>query len=601
MPRAVAKKPEPKAEPHIGRTYIPPVVAPTPPPTETVSVEEVVSEPPKIEEQITAIYEQVPVVRTRPARGKPIMEYYKPSLEQEQKIIELVQQLPPEKRAKYIVEPPPAERERVSMMGTIMERVSPPSIGVLPPQVTRELRKIPVTMTLMKGIETAVEHPEVVAADIMGLKGEKREEYLEFAGPILERFKGPKMKTIWGEEYRAGGLTTLKEFAYVPVGFIGTVEAYVRPGVPTPVGAVIEPFLYGGRAEQARFLVEHPGYALGGLLGEFAQAKAIGWAAGKAWEKAVPKTVKEWLKFGPVAKITHKAKLRFQQFVPEYFKRGPITLGEVAIPPTPERISLKGLEATELAWRLTQAPRMGGVWLGRVFGPTTKTTKAWALGTLFKVSPTAAPSFLRELRETGLTPFVTQAQVTRMGIIPYAPTKAYVATGRGLAQFLFGVGTTTVARGLMAPTRPKKRERLITVPRVWQPTLAREREKFRPITLLEPTLKEREKAIPALIPKVVPVQEVSPTQALKTFQKQVQIQRVVPRIPTPQILKPMPKPRPTPFRWPEMKPRRRRERLFGGWFLREHPLPSPSEMARRLLGKPRKKRKRKRKKRKRRR
>jgi len=66
-----------------------------------------------------------------------------------------------------------------------------------------------------------------------------------------------------------------KEVGFIPVGFVATFERYVRPGIPTPSTALFQPIFEGGRVTEAKFLVEHPGYALGGLMGEWAQAKYI--------------------------------------------------------------------------------------------------------------------------------------------------------------------------------------------------------------------------------------------------------------------------------------------------------------------------------------
>lgn len=479
-------------------------------------------------------------------------------------------------------------------------------------QFTQSVKEVGLTGTLMKGAETLMEHPEVVFADILGLKGKKRERAIERGAPATRLMKQP-------------GIKSLKQSVYFPIGFAAGVEAYVRPEIATPTGAVMEPILHGGRTTQAEYLLEHPGYALGALYSEYLQAKAVGWALGKAWggvKRVVPESVKQAVKFGRVAKTAYKAKITLKSKLPEFLRRGPITRGEIAIPPAPERMSVGWLRASKAAWELTQFPRTGGVWLARAAPGTgyRAATKALPLTIIHGTrviaykqhAPLEAyftkkwglPDISHWHSEVKLTPFVSQQLVTRMGVIPYAPSLVATGFARGASRIVAGLGATAFVRSMLLasayqpklwqPTAPK--HKIAPVPKLplklkapsFQPTFAYEREKFSPLRLFEME-KPKKRAVPAL--KLPPKLKEVPVVAPKLWQPVVPKRRVVtvpkqvPRIPVPHIPTPY-KPTPTPPKpaalpWiREGRYPKRGKGLFGKWFYREHPIPLPSEMLR---------------------
>jgi len=254
-----------------------------------------------IEAQIEKIYEEALVVPKRPGPGVKPQYYFHVTPEQEEQIIELVEQLPPEKQEEYFVvqeepvtpiEPPPSpiiSKRPVTYGRTAVPHVPKPptpevlKVGraVLPVPIPREqivspheIFKEPVTTTLFKATE-ALLHPEQVIAGF--LPEDKRQAYLGTVEPLTHVRETPALKSF-------------EEFAYVPAGFVGTFERYWVPSIPTPSTAIMQPIFEGGRLTEAQFLAEHPGYALGGFLGEWFQAKYI-W--GPPTEKVLSK-VKAW-------------------------------------------------------------------------------------------------------------------------------------------------------------------------------------------------------------------------------------------------------------------------------------------------------------------
>jgi hypothetical protein len=313
--------------------------------------------------------------------------------------------------------------------------------------------------------------------------------------------------------------------------------------------------------------------------------------ASKAWS-ALPQAVTT-----PIEKGLHGAKLWVQAKVPFWKLTQPFSThlarGEMAIP-TFERYGLAELEAESVAWGAMQTPRMGGVMLAREVGG--------------EASKSGFQILVRDVlkgwivKEATFTPLVSQSQVTRMGIQPYIPKGSTI--GVGLSEFWKGaisVGATM----LMQPQKliPKafqlekpqqlKREVPIAIPKVFEPTLTFEREKFRPQQFFETLPKQKERAIPlllpSLIPTVIPKQEPFLTPKQTPFQIPKQAPRQIPRLwlPTP------PKPGQTPF--PFIPPRVRLPSYglpsFGGrgytgkWFQKKHPIRTP-ESAAKLFGLP---------------
>lgn len=437
----------------------------------------------------------------------------------------------------------------------------------------------------------------------------RRAEYKEMPSMFAPTLWSIKMAKLprWSETLAPGTFER---------GFIASGEALAETFLPYPTPRP--------KYHELGYLVfEAPiPEKLGYLTGEALQAVAIGKiltgpitvtseAIAKVGGKIVPETVKRAVKFGRVPKAFYRAKLavkaklptwrgtRVEQWLYEhskwYAKRVPITRGEVAIPRLVEPVGLKQLQASQLAWELTRFPRTGGVWLAQI---GVAPVKAKVLPHLVFRAGKISVGYLREpLMEEpywmrGLLPYVTQKQVTRMGIIPYIPRAVAVTGKRGVSQLVAGLGLATLAKTLTQPQlRPRRKRRRVTpllvTPKVWQPTLAFEREMFRPLTILEPKVKEKERAI--AIPDITQALVQEQEAIVKTVQRQRQA--LIPKIPVPTILKP-----PTyPPYWRRRGPRetfgRRFEAFLGKWYYRKHPIPTPEQLARQMMGLPAKRRK----------
>ena len=418
-----------------------------------------------------------------------------------------------------------------------------------------------------------------------------------------------------------------------------------------------------------------PEYAAATIIGDILLSAAIGTAVEKVVMKPIvrPKAeawlTKQYVKKGLLAWKGWKEKVVMKVTGARPY----LAYGEVSIP-TAEVWGLKGAEAipkglpyTDIGWELTIAPRTGGVMISKV--PTTTLTKGvlpvfFGLGTeLIEFIPKKSLSYVggkeartfkyERIRDVGgfektpwrvgweskfgfekarmpilkelmkqqkLLPFVTQTQLTRMGIFPYIPKVIAVTGKKGISHFLLGFGLTTITKArpptdvrqispITLPTLRKQRE--ILFPKMWLPTLAYTREKFRSLTIERRKAKERERLIPIVksspfqIPESelkLPILEV-PKQIPKQVPATPQIVTQIPQIPTPTVTIPtVPTPIMPRFRLPgrRVAPRRMRG-LFGRWFEREHPIKTPKEMWRTFSLAPRKTRKRKAKKRKKRR
>jgi len=195
-----------------------------------------------------------------------------------------------------------------------------------------------------------------------------------------------------------------------------------------------------------------------------------------------------------------------------------------------------------------------------------------------------------------------------------APTvaKGFPTATALLASF----GASAFVRSMTPITTPKAKTLTVTMTGAVAPLVSIpkttydfefEREKFRPIIFQAPKIKERK--IPALIPRIIPrgfeheIEKFRPfmveREKVKQKEKLVLIPRLLQKQITfqPPILKPptptpdIPTPRPPyAFRLPEAVFKRRKGGLFGGWFLKKHPLPTGMELSRRLLGKSKRKR-----------
>lgn len=291
------------------------------------------------------------------------------------------------------------------------------------------------------------------------------------------------------------------------------------------------------------------------------------------------------------------------------------------------KIGLGDIQATDIYWKMLQSPRTGGVMIGKApiltKGIQTYTFE-WVMRgdqLIPRFRPERAQSYMPSQKATsksiaqmfkpvklkpytpiyqrGLLPFVTQKQVTRMGIVPYR------------APYVGGRTFATVSPKIIGPTLAMLgvglAKKLRFIPKIleWQPTLAREREKFRTITLervkqkqkqvlifprlkmlqlkhqplrqlYRPKLRKKEAVVPKMPTIVMTKQERKQLTILKPLQipRHVYPPNLVPPTLTPPIIPPF---RP-PTRDPDVS--RAVAGLHGEWFRREHAIKTPKEVLR---------------------
>lgn len=387
---------------------------------------------------------------------------------------------------------------------------------------------------------------------------------------------------------------------YAIAGTTAAFEAWVQPheAAPTLTGESLD-YLLGRGFRQKWPTGEYipTAYWVGESFGEYVQAVAIAKALGKI-------TGHPRVRVSRPAKLVHRAKLWRIEHLPAYrasrldiwlakhsrwyyAKTGGIAPGEVVLPLATEPISYAKLEAVSSAFEMTVAPRTGGVWVGKYF--IEPTAKKGLPHMFISVSRgfVAGPAYLKQYGfervspETMLTPLVSQQQLTRMGIYPYVPKVVTVSTVA--TRQLFGWGALTLGRGLIPKAKRKYRRvsPVLVTPKLlkWQPTLAFERLKLRPLELLERREKE----------KVAPILKVSPIAKAKSIEKVAMRQVQVPKqIQLPKFVVPHPYiTRRTPIPEPPILPPTRRGGIdtsqigrdfLGKWFKRKHPILTPKEL-----------------------
>lgn len=212
-----------------------------------------------IEYRIKKIYEEAPVVRTKVREGKRFVfkEYYKPTPEQAEKIVELAEELPPEKREKYIVEAPRPKEE-------------PKGIG-----------------EILGGLSVQTPIFEFVAG-ITGLKGKKKEAFKEYYFEVQPKV-APQLRPVEPIKFVGGVVTSVESAVYGGERLVSTYITHHEPITPRPpptvTGGVIGTLL--GRSSELERAKEYGGeYMAGSILGDILLSYATSWGMGKAWAGA---------------------------------------------------------------------------------------------------------------------------------------------------------------------------------------------------------------------------------------------------------------------------------------------------------------------------
>ena len=409
-------------------------------------------------------------------------------------------------------------------------------------------------------------------------------------------------------------------------GLAAIPEAFIRP-VPTIsgglVGTILSPVTHGRFTTEplqdiSKVAVEEPFYIVGGGVGEVAAAMAIGWGVGKAWgglkwlggktgvSPVITRHVVEPVRMSRVAHFVHKTKLAVSAKLPSYrasrvdiwltkhvkpyYRRtGGVARGEVSLVPTKQPISLAQMQAGSMAWQATATPRTAGLMIPKhLLKETVRETPMKHLisrGGQISIGYLREPMyFVKPTEQAGYLPFVTQKHLTRMGIVPYIPKTVYVGGKKAVSVLGVGFGVSAFPRVAPKPRR-KYKQMLLPTPKFWQPTFLREREKFKPLTVLEPKTAQRERT------RLFPIQQLKQPQMLKQpqLQKMIQIMpsplRTIPTLTVPSI---------PPFRLPRgVRDVSRGRGLFGKWFKRTHPIATPKQVVGALFGGPMRKKKKK--------
>lgn len=470
-------------------------------------------------------------------------------------------------------------------------------------------------------------------------------------------YTGPSLMDIIGrpETKKLPQTATTTEFGKIigitvhPLsGFAGLIASVESPvytlgrlaGLPTPrppptfsgglIGKGLQAGLGWESTELERTMSYGPQYAAGTIFGDIFVSYLTGKGVSKIAKpltsrisaKAESWLTKKYLGKGPLAWQGWKEKLVMRVTGARPY----VARGEITLPQLTGEISLQKLQVSQAAWEMTRSPRMGGVWLRNLGLAPSKTT---VLPHLISRAGAISIGYLREFSfveepmwKRGLLPYVTQTQVTRMGILPYIP-QAITTTGKhGINYLAIGFAITALAKvkrgpyvmrvGTMLKPLPslivqpefKKKERQIVSPKVWWPGLALTREKFRAFTIERPKPKEREKIVPIFKLPTPPIQARAHIQKHLVWQRPEQIQPT-PQIPTQIPSIPMPTPTiptiPTPPIPPYRLPHggqgvsRGRRGLFGAWFKRTHQIKTAEQMMQTFTGSRRKTRKRKKK------
>lgn len=466
---------------------------------------------------------------------------------------------------------------------TVTKKFEPqyPLIALIKPQE-------PVTTTWIKNVEQAQ----------AWLREAPEEKQLIFTPLGKPEFKKPVTENL------AQALETV----YVPIGTFRTVEAIFKP-VPTVTGAAVETLLSpipktqigpltigkGGFTTEAlsqywEQTKKHPGLLVGEVIGEVALAKYVwGPAAEKAWSV---------MKKG--AKIIYRKTPFYQRAL---YKR--VTLApQIAKELIPEEEVFRVLTKTKRGWEYI---RLGT----RETGKTTawKPT-VWKKPPGFKprTIPWTPPQLLHVVREVPRTvsagkgmalitkqvvkqvPKVTTKQVAKTVIQKTVPLTipmlvqwtgtAYPKIMKGKQKYgLIALLKYPTEKPLQLPKYPTFKEYSNLVSKVSLTTVTK--QTARPKTKTRLTPKTLEALIEAQIPDI--------TQFEKLLQKQTPAIRQ--GIDQPQLLKQISglKQPGTPFQRPRLRRQRKRRKkkkppLFGAWFLKHHPIPTPEQLIKQLGG-----------------
>jgi len=205
------------------------------------------------------------------------------------------------------------------------------------------------------------------------------------------------------------------------------------------------------------------------------------------------------------------------------------------------------------------------------------------------------PTLKELMLQQKLLPFVTQTQLTRMGILPHIPKIGYFTEStKNFLSHILAYGLVNAMRSIPSVATGKKLKYETVIPPLTLPKPvtypeAKPKRKTKPFTFIFPSVAPKMKMHEKLVPWSLP----SFTQALKqpVIQKQTSIQILTPKLLTPQIGKTgIPPLTPTTpkipsFPFEEHGKKRRRKRkgkripIGIGRYKRFYPVKTPKELA----------------------
>jgi hypothetical protein len=510
------------------------------------------------EQKIRRIYRESPIVSraTGPGPGKKV-SYYAPTPAQQEKIIELVKTLPPEKQTKYVEKP-------------IIEEPAPPPKGI-----AETLAGITIEPVITQ-----------IASWITGTPIKKVQQVQKFQ----TRVSPPPLKPVEPIQFVGGVVASAEAPAYT----IGRLVGVKTPRPPPTVVSGALSTVLGDPSEMKQVKQYGPFYAKGTVLGDIILTYVTGKAVTKAWTGA-----KQIPKLGVVPTKLEKLYIKGVQKLPGPMQR--LFISEKTITQRPTAIARQRyLEMKMGRFGYTRTPSLS------------VRAESWASQTKFTsgivhtpFEKTFAPSIREVSTRTGSL-LLTQKQISRT--VTQQVTKQLtfrMVTKPATSQIARQILKTTTQQvvkpitfvgaipsvfawtGKQFPHYKLKKSpltKLLPVTRQYPEKKQKKLDVQIPVSLLKPF--EKPKTIPGLDIHVIqtPTLVVELKQSLKTVEKQIQVSQ---QMVVPVMAKPL-RTLTTSIRvGPQRRIRRekrkkRRKGPYGRWFGKTHPIPEPEEMIRRV-------------------
>jgi len=508
--------------------------------------------------------------------------------------------------------------------------------------------------SLFRGIaDIAKESSAGIVAGITGKSKEEAQKALDIAQagsgmpvPAITQEGGVKMSVTSPKP---------EKLLDVPVGFVKAGEALFRPDIKTASGAAFGTgiSLVTGKGtgtyipDYLKDIKGREGEIVGELVFDYMLGKAIGKGVSKAGgavkKELIGSKVDKWL-------LEHSGRYKgwaAKQIKPQAVSSPVFDVGQKAYTWSPARQA-----GIDVAWALEQTPKTSGITAPALLETATKTR---VLPHLISRGGQVSIGVLRDYgfskSKEGLLSAPSQIGIQTTSessrVLPHIPSITSRIVSSGAVPSMIGAGAVGASRAFtpqetvvqpktetiteeelkqtpsvreipylpeIVGVTPKKREKQIVIPRLSlipeTVSIQKQREtqivipKVVAVPKLVPVQPQREKEI--TIPKVTQIPRVVPEQQQKTHQIPMVIPSVVQQQRTQQKQKQVQTTRfpsspttttrtPPPFvfdipKLPQLGSIKRSE-LFGGWRLKEHPIPSLEQFQEVALGIPQKKKK----------